>query len=105
MERVAWDLSPAAPHAERIIKAAIEAGDPQTVADLTPPEIPEEARFAYSAFNELASDRAVGMGIGPIPFTAIDAYAWRYGIVDTDEFEWFRILIRAIEREQDRTKG
>lgn len=73
--------------------------------DVIPPEIPEEAQFAYAAFNELASDRAVGMAMGPIPFTAIDAYAWRYGIADTDEFERFRILIRVIEREQDRKKA
>lgn len=92
-------MSPIAPHAADIAKAAIDAGDP-IPEDAIPPALPDEARFAYQAFNELATDRAVGMTFGLIPFTAIDAYAWRYGIADMDEFERFRILVRAIERER-----
>lgn len=72
--------------------------------DAIPPDIPEEALFAYQAFNEIATDRALGMALGPIPFMAIDAYATRYGIRDTDEFDRFRVLIRVIEREQDRLR-
>lgn len=100
--RVEWDLSPVAPHAEKIVKAAIEAGDWQTVADLAAPEIPEEARFAYYAFRELATDRAIGMGVGPIPFIAIDAFARRYRIEGVDEFERFLGLIRAIDGAVDK---
>lgn len=73
--------------------------------DAIAPEIPAEARFAYAAFNELSTDRAVGMAMGPIPFSGIDSYARRYGILDTDEFDRFRVLIRVIEREQDRKKA
>lgn len=38
-------------------------------------------------------------GAGPIPFTAIDAYARRYGIGegDIDEFDRFRSLIKAMD--------
>jgi hypothetical protein len=100
MLRVAWDLSPIAAHASAIAQAATDAGD-EIPEDAIPPEIPDEARFAYFAFNEFATDRQVGMGVGPIPFTAIDAYAHRYGIAG-DEFERFRLLIRTIESEQRR---
>lgn len=100
MLRVAWDLSPIAAHASTIVQAATDAGD-EIPEDAIPPELPDEARFAYFAFNELATDRQVGMGrVGLIPFSALDRYADRYGIVDMDEFERFRMLIRAIEREQ-----
>lgn len=37
------------------------------------------------------------MGIGPIPFGAIDRYADRYGIAGVDEFDSFRELIRAMD--------
>ena len=50
------------------------------------------------AFRELQSDRAVTMaGLGPIPFTAIDRYAARYGVRD---FDRFCRLIRAMEAAQ-----
>ena len=35
------------------------------------------------------------MGIGPIPWTAIDAYAARHGITDPEDFEDLEILVRA----------
>lgn len=37
------------------------------------------------------------MGVGPIPFGAIDRYADRYGIEGVDEFDAFRELIRAMD--------
>lgn len=37
------------------------------------------------------------MGRGPIPFSALDRYADRYGIADIDEFEQFRVVIRAMD--------
>lgn len=37
------------------------------------------------------------MGVGPIPFTSIDRYAARYGIVAVDDFDAFRELIRAMD--------
>lgn len=79
----------------------MEAGD-EIPADVIPPPLPPEAAFAYQAFNEIASDRQIGMMLGPIPFTAIEAYARRYRLRDLDEFDRFRGLIRTIEREQNR---
>jgi len=53
----------------------------------------------------------MGMVAGPIPFSAIDRYAGRYGIDGIDAFERFRELIRAMddeyyrwEKKRDRTK-
>ncbi len=55
--------------------------------------------FHWSAFNTLSSDRQSGMGLGPIPWTAIDRYAQRYGIDDPDEFDRFCRLIGVLDRE------
>jgi hypothetical protein len=54
--------------------------------------------FSYSAFCELNSDRESGFGLGPIRFTAIDAYASRYRITGIDEFEEFVSDVRLIDR-------
>lgn len=54
--------------------------------------------FHWSAFSDLSSDRQVGFGIGPIPWTAIDRYAERRQIDDTDEYDRFLRLIRAMDR-------
>lgn len=56
----------------------------------------EHLSFAWSAWWELHTDRPIGMGVGPIPFSAIDRYADRYG-VESDAFEALRQLIRAME--------
>lgn len=52
-----------------------------------PPEIDAELLFYIRAFWTLSSDRALGMAVGPIPWTAIDRYAERLGIID-DEVEY-----------------
>lgn len=49
-------------------------------------------------------------GCGPIPWSAIDRYAERYGIDDLDEFERFRRFIRGqdrvyLERAAEEAKG
>lgn len=51
----------------------------------------------WDAFHALAGDRHIGMGVGPIPFSAIDLYARRYGIADGDEFARFHALISAMD--------
>lgn len=45
----------------------------------------------------LSADRSIGFAMGPIPFTAIDCYAERYGIEGIDAFERFHALIRAMD--------
>lgn len=63
------------------------------------PPFPEDLLFYWQAWRELSTDRAMGMAPGPIPFTAIDAYATRYGIEDIDFFERFRRMLRELEEE------
>ncbi|ODT50260.1 hypothetical protein [Devosia sp. 63-57] len=54
-------------------------------------------QFAWSAWWEVHTDRPMGMGVGPVPFTALDAYAARFGVTGTDDFEAFRFLIRSLD--------
>lgn len=66
-------------------------------ADDLPPQIDDGLDFIHTAFWRLSPDRAVGMGLGAIPFTAINAYAERYGVDDVDDFERFCELISRID--------
>ncbi len=54
--------------------------------------------FHWSAFSDLSTDRQLGMGLGPIPWTAIERYAARYRIEDPDEFDRFAHLIGVMDR-------
>lgn len=83
-------------HAEAIARAATDAGH-SIPDDVIPPELLDEVRFAYAAFNQIGTDRAIGFSLGPVPWSAIDAYGRRYGLDDIDEFDRFVGLIRAIE--------
>lgn len=40
----------------------------------------------------------MGMALGPIRFTAIDAYARRYGIADLDDFDQLVDDVRLLDR-------
>lgn len=53
--------------------------------------------FEWEAFYSLSNDRQIGMGIGPIPWSAIDRYARRFGIDGADEFDAFAFLIRSMD--------
>lgn len=44
----------------------------------------------------MSSDRSVGMGLGPIPFSSIDRYARRFGLT-LDEYDFFRRAMRAMD--------
>lgn len=63
------------------------------------PEVFEHLSFVWSAWWELHTDRPMGMSVGPIPFTAISAFADRYGVAELDAFDTFRELIRAMDGE------
>ena len=56
----------------------------------------EGFEFYFTAFKELNSCRDVGMGLSPIPFTAIVDYARIY---DVGEFEEFLELIRMMDEQ------
>lgn len=58
----------------------------------------EHLRFVWEAWWVLSADRHVGMaGLGPIPFSAIDRYATRFGINDIDNFSAFIAAIAAMD--------
>ena len=63
------------------------------------PELNESLEYVWDAFWTLNSDRPLGIGEGPIPFTSIDRFAQRYGIDNLDDFDEFRSLIHAIDGE------
>jgi hypothetical protein len=47
----------------------------------------------------LTSDRSLGYSEGPIPFSSIDRFAQRYGMHDIEQFDEFRVMITALDRE------
>ena len=94
--RIEWDLT-YGPHAEWLAQAAEDRGEP-IPEDAIPPEIAAGYVYAYAVFQELSADRQIGMALGPIPFTAIDAYARRFGIDDLDEFEQLLDDVAMIDR-------
>lgn len=61
------------------------------------PVLHDHLAFEWVAFRRLARDRPVGLSIGPIPWTAIDRYAARYGPHDPDAFDRFERLIAAMD--------
>jgi len=52
--------------------------------------------FEWSAFANLSTDRPVAFDRGQIPWSSIDAYAARYGLV-FDDFDRFVRLVRAMD--------
>lgn len=62
------------------------------------PEVSTDGQDILKAFWELNTDRQFGMSVGPIPFSAIDAYARRHGVDDPDEFALWVRMIRLCDR-------
>lgn len=50
----------------------------------------------YEAFTELSTCRQIGMGTGPIPWTAIDRYGARHGFTG-EGFEYLVRMVRALD--------
>jgi hypothetical protein len=63
------------------------------------PELKTEELFYWSAFQDLSSERALGTGVGPIPYSAIRRYADEFDIVGRDEFEYFLGILQAMDSE------
>lgn len=53
--------------------------------------------FYWNAFFQLSTDRDSRMGIGPVPWTALDRYASRYRVDDEDEFDVLVRFVRAMD--------
>jgi hypothetical protein len=64
------------------------------------PEVEPHLIPVWDAYVSLERDRSFSMGgPGPIPFSAIDRYAERYGISNIAEFDRLRRLIMAMDSE------
>lgn len=63
---------------------------------LSRPDLDPALEWVWKAFWGLSSDRQVGMSLGPIPWSSINAYGLRMDL-DLDEFEKFEGLIRAMD--------
>jgi hypothetical protein len=62
------------------------------------PEIKPHLLFVWEAFSELGSDRpATEFGYGSIPFSAVDRYARRFGIEESNNFSRFLKLVRCLD--------
>lgn len=68
------------------MKAAIEAGNQIPASVLDAPELRFDLILFWSAFWSLSTCRQVGMGVGPIMWTAIKEYAEYFQIDDLEEF-------------------
>ncbi|MBS7737941.1 MULTISPECIES: hypothetical protein [unclassified Chelatococcus] len=64
---------------------------------LLPPDLDPLESDLLAAFNELATDRSISFGVGPIPFSSIDRYAVRYGYDGAEDFELLRRAIRVMD--------
>ncbi|WP_425515124.1 phage tail assembly chaperone [Methylorubrum populi] len=62
------------------------------------PDLPDRLAFVWGAFHDLRDERALGFGsVGAIPWSAMDRYAQRSGLSDSDEFARFTALLRAMD--------
>ena len=60
------------------------------------PEIKPGLELYWKAFQDLSSDRDVGMGIGPIPWVSVHAWGARNHIWG-DNFERLVMVIRGLD--------
>lgn len=81
--------------------ATYAVGRPQQIALETLSEAPvisREAMWFWTAFGHLGGDRNSGMGLAPIPFTAMRAYADEYRLRGHEREAFFEI-IRTVDSE------
>ena len=81
-----------------IIQQALRLNAPLPDKIANTPELEMGLEYYLEAYLDLSSDKDVGMGEGPIPWSAINAYATRYDIVD-EEFERLAAMIRTVDSE------
>ncbi len=62
------------------------------------PVIAQHGLFIWDAFWELSSERQIGMGLGPIPYRAVRAFANDHGVFG-DHFDHFKMVIRLLDGE------
>lgn len=86
-----------APHERKIIQMALREGRPLPRKIANAPTLDLGLELYYNAFWELDTCRPQGFGPGPIPWTAMNAYALRYDMTDEQTDELFH-FVRAMDR-------
>lgn len=66
------------------------------IQEKEPPVLPVTSWFIWDAFSELSTTRHE---LGPVPWTALNDFAYRYRITDNIEFDSFCFFIRALDNE------
>ena len=77
------------------MRAWVESGRPFKPWD-NRPQVPPHLLWVWEAFGHLQTCRPVGMGLGPIPWTAINEWVRAKEVADVERFER---LIRAMDNE------
>jgi hypothetical protein len=74
---------------EKLIADLSRAGQPLPEKIQNAPTLLLGLEFYYNAFQDLSSCRSVGMGLGPIPWTAMNDYCRSYGIRGEQREDFF----------------
>lgn len=75
------------------------AGRPVPEGFADRPELTPHESFLWTAFHDLGTERQLGMGVGPIPWSVARQYAAAQGIDDEDGFSDFWAVIRLVDAE------
>ena len=70
---------------ESILLKCYQFGQPLPKHILEAPELAPGLEYYFNAYKRLSTCRQVGMGIGPIPWTAIHEYARMQELCQSDE--------------------
>jgi len=84
------------PNEARIIEQARKMGMPLPDSIIDKPSLVNGLEFYWKAFSDLSSDRDIGMGEGPIPWSAIHQWGTRNKIWG-DDFERLTMIIRGMD--------
>jgi len=84
---------------EKILAAAREAGVPPPVTVTERPTVDLWNELYWDCFMDLTGTRPVGGSLGFIPWTAIDAWATRYKIIEAFEFQVLCRMVTALDLE------
>ena len=78
---------------DKLVKAAERNKIPIPQAIQDKPTIPEWDLLYWDCFMDLCGTRQLVHGLGSIPWTAINEWAFRHAIVHEDEFEMLRYVV------------
>ena len=84
-------------HEAKIVEQAQKLRMPLPDAIKNKPRLRPGLEVYYMAFWECSTDRQLGMAEGPIPWTAINAWAIRHGFVGAEEFDRLVRIIKMMD--------